>query len=550
MNDNDVEKLFKFARLDEKDFSTKLIQIFQDYVQPYAKLSSKILHVAELQENLLSDKVKKLEANINRYIMALTILKENAKIICNEEKNINDLTIDKLQLKGIGTGNKSFNVPQELLNVYIFYFRNELYFDILSKEIIKPNLENQDSIKEKKLNYCFTTFAHNVSTFKLLFNEISSLLDNYCNLLNYLHLENNHFLMNSKQKEDISSISNDFEEKVKKEKEDLQNVEHKVTGHAMTLMGVLAAIITVIVTLTATSIQVMKSFDFYEQFLIILGIGVVIVVSMVFLLLISAFFFAAEDRRPTATKGLMLSAKIVGVILYFGFDFLCIFFFIEKIYTGVNNAHKNTLGFQVLIAAFMIMVAITTICFIWFVKRFSFKKIEIEKTSKKRKNAPFQKNKEILEQHNSEELEEQLEQNSIEQKVTQGSTSSFVQSSDKGEKDSSIEQNKNSNIDNLSKVQVHLANKNSIICYLISMIILLVLCYIFFVSYYAPSREISERHSQEIKILITEYKIEEIDDVPTNILFNYEGIQYIIAYDARLFHNGNLYFCEEHKTLE
>ena len=271
---------------------------------------------------------------------------------------------------------------------------------------------------------------------------------------------------------------------------------------------------------------------------------------MVFLLLISAFFFADKDRRPTATKGLMLSAKIAGVILYFGFDFLCIFFFIEKIYVNINNAYKNTLGFQVLIAAFMVMVVITTICFIWFVKRFSFSKIEIEKISKKRKNTIFQKNIEILEQHNSEELEKQLEQNSVEQKVMQGPNLSSVQFSDKGEKASSIEQNKNSNMDNSSKVQVHLVNKHSIICYLMSMIILLVLCYIFFVSYYSPSRELSEKHSQEIKMIVSEYKVEEIDGEPTNIIFTYEEKVYIIAYDVKLFHDGNLYFCEEHKTLE
>lgn len=472
MNDKDVEKYFKFAALDEKDFLTKLTQIFQDYVQPYANLSSEILHVANLQENLLSEKVKKLEANINRYIMALTILKENAKIICNKEKDINDLTIDKLQLKGIGTGNKSFNVPQELLNVYIFYFRNELYFEILSKEIVKPNsIEKQDSAKEKKLNYCFTTFAHNVSTFKLLFNEVSSLLDNYCNLLNYLHLENNHFLMNSKQKEDISSISNDFEEKVKKEKEDLQNVEHKVTGHAMTLMGVLAAIIAVIVTLTATGVSIVKGFSFYEQLLMLIGIGILIVSATVLLLMLSAYFFTDEERSQGAKNGLVISAKISGLVFYIFANLLCVFFFIEKIFNQIHKSYIEETGFKVMLVIMILVMLCSIFLFSLMLKCIKLKNGRLE-------------------------------------------------------------------FDNKSK--------KSTISFIISLLVFIVLCVTFLFSYYFTSTT----HKNEPKIIIEHYEVIKVDDIPTEIHYVYKGTPYSIAYDERLLHDGNLYFCEEHKTLE
>ena len=45
------------------------------------------------------------------------------------------------------------------------------------------------------------------------------------------------------------------------------------------------------------------------------------------------------------------------------------------------------------------------------------------------------------------------------------------------------------------------------------------------------------------------YKVDEIGEKKV-FIFTFNNINYEFEYDENLFHNGTLYFCEEHKTLE
>lgn len=44
--------------------------------------------------------------------------------------------------------------------------------------------------------------------------------------------------------------------------------------------------------------------------------------------------------------------------------------------------------------------------------------------------------------------------------------------------------------------------------------------------------------------------VKSTEEEPISFVFTFEFIEYTFEYDERLLHDGNLYFCEEHKTLE
>lgn len=295
-----------------------------------------------------------------------------------------------------------FKIKEEpdLTNSIIYYWKCQKKY----REAKEYYIDKRLTISYRnKLDHFITYFAHTISSFFLQINQADDMIVELRNRMNsflliYIYQKKTSVSVDNIEKTINEKVSNfdkhidSIKEKIDDElhktkedfKEDLKSTEHKVTGHAMTLMGVLAAIITVIVTLTSTGVSIVKGFSFYEQLLMLIGIGILIISSVVLLLMISAYFFSDENRSQGAKNGLVISAKISGLIFYTFTCLLCVFFFIEKIYTQINSFYIQEIGFKLILGFIIFVMVLSIFLFSFMIKGIKLKsgRLEIDSKSK------------------------------------------------------------------------------------------------------------------------------------------------------------------------
>lgn len=222
--------------------------------------------------------------------------------------------------------NKEFSEAMAKMDIY------NLIYEKISK------LYGKDKDTDTQFDHYYIYYAHKATEFRQLIEKRSTIKDIIRQLLdkNKFSKDNQKTIAEIKgivkKTDDIKSetekISTDVI-KLEKQSEDAEQkvlkAEHRVIGHAMTLMGVLTAIIAIIVSLTSISFKNSDNVSFFHQFIYILGSGIIIICAIVILLLLSAYFFSEEGKK-NAKGPLIVALKTSGVILY-SFAMMCVIFY-------------------------------------------------------------------------------------------------------------------------------------------------------------------------------------------------------------------------------